>query len=257
MPEDLIPTPEPGQAPVPSAQPAAYAALYQTPEPQAAPASQFDPAAFKTELLSAVTELIQGAKPTASAVPEPPAEDWLALMNAGKREEGERALAQRMYKLSGTENALGSAQSAAVSEALARFNAFQEVQSYTQSLRSDPANAAVLVMEPFITASVERKIAAMGDQIKSPQDYVKVYKATVKAEMENARNLVLSIRGEGAQGAAVRQATVLASPHLAPTAMDAARGAAPVPTEPAVETPTDYMLARAAASARNKGLSAN
>lgn len=249
---DEIQTPQPG-----TANPE-YQNLYTAPAP--IPTSQpvaFDAESFKTELLGAVKELIQTSRPepVAPAVASSPdPEDWLKLMNEGKRDLAEAALARKMYEL-GSKGAVSNAQTAAVNEALARFTAFQEVKSYTDAMRSDPVNASILEMEPYITAIVERQIAARGDQIRTPQDYVKVYKETVKAEMEKARNFALGLRGQGAQGATVRQATVLASPHLAPNAVDTQREQqSQTQAEPQAETASDYLAKRNAVSARNRGL---
>lgn len=280
MPEEVTPAAQtPVATPVatpdgaaPSAQPQAdpqrqaiqdkYDALYQQaapPEPTpvvpvetpAPTPASFDPNSFRAEILNAIKEMITPAAPQQApqaAVPVAQQADWLQLLAEGKKAEGEAALRAT----------LGIADPAQVVEhAVERVRAEQEIQSFTSAIRQDPANAEILRMEPYIASAVQSRLNAANaaGKINTPTEYVKIYKEALTAEMVSARNLILTIRGEGKQQAAVRQTEVLAAPMLAPSAINQNRE----PVQPQAELSSEqvyinYMQARQQNSQRARGL---
>lgn len=176
--------------------------------------------------------------------------DWLAKLAAGDKSEGERLLAQRVKALIGE-----NLQSNAVQQAVALVTAQNQVNEFILDVRSK--NADVMPMEQYITVAAAQRIQAAQEtgKIKSPADYVTVYKEAVNAEIENARKLILSLRGEGRSQATTRQAEVVAVPAIQPQAVDTQRGVQQQQQQqPAVETVEDYMAKRQQAQARMRGM---
>lgn len=196
-------------------------------------------ATLKAELLAELKT--KPAEPVAAAVTPEAAADWLKLLSEGKQAEAEKALSKIVASNSGFD----SIQRNAVNEALQLFDARQQVAAYEASVRQDPANAEALRMEKYITVAVQQRIndAQASGLIKSPADYVQVYKTSVDTEVRAARELALTLRGEGRQEGQVRTTQVLSAPNLQPSKIDAARTqAAPATEEP--ESYSDYMSKR-------------
>lgn len=241
-----------GAPPEPAAPPAA--------QPQATPPAQPvqatpDLGGIVNSLVSEVTALkeqLAAAKgQQAPAAPAPvavsPAEeaDWLRYLAEGKKEQGEALLAAKVKSIVGD-----GLEQAAVEKTLALIDA----QSFANKVRTD--NPDLLPMEQYITAAAQQRIMAAqaAGKIKTPGDYVTVYKDAVNTEIAAARQLILSFRGEGRQEGLTRQAQVLASPSLQPSQVDTQRQTAAVPTEEPVQTPSDYLAMRQANKARGQGL---
>lgn len=172
-------------------------------------------------------------------------EDWLKLLADGKKTEGEQALLKLLAP---------QIEQQAVQQAIARINMQSEINTYTEKVRAD--NADILPMEQYIAnaANVRIQAAQAAGTIKTPADYVTVYKQAVAAEIENARKLVQTFRGAGKQEANVRNQVVVASPTIKPNAVNTEREA-PKPGEPEVEDASSYLAKRQAQHARNSGLS--
>jgi hypothetical protein len=130
----------------------------------------------------------------------------------------------------------------------------RELDSFANKVRAE--NADILPMEPYIAAAANNRIQAAqaAGTIKSPADYVTVYKQAITAEIENARKLAQTLRGAGKQEAVTRQQQVMSSPTIRPNAVNLEREAPKTDAEPAVETPQDYLAKRQAMHAKNSGL---
>lgn len=227
------------QAPVDPAQ--RYEQLYSPPAPAV------DVAAMREQLRQ---ELLAELKPPTPA-PAQAEIDWLDALQKGDRAVGEAALA----KLVGGKLNLQEVQQGAVQEALQRFMMHQQITDHVASIKADPQNADVLRLEPYITAAVEQRLTGEQARIKSPADYVKVYKEIITDELSKARQLVLSFRGEGATQAATRQRTVLANPMLTPQAVtDTRQPQTTQAVEP--ETAAEYFAKRQQQQLRLRGMQA-
>ena len=195
------------------------------------------------ELSALKAQLAPKPEPVAAATT--PQEDWLALLANGKKTEGEKALAAILGP---------QIQEAAVQQALQQIIMERELDSFANKVRAE--NADILPMEPYIAAAANNRIQAAqaAGTIKSPADYVTVYKQAITAEIENARKLAQTLRGAGKQEAVTRQQQVMSSPTIRPNAVNLEREAPKTDAEPAVETPQDYLAKRQAMHAKNSGL---
>lgn len=194
------------------------------------------------ELASLKTQLRPAAPPKAVE----PTPDWLALLADGKKAEGEKALADTL---------LPQIREAAVQEALGRIQLEREVNSFNDQIRSQ--NADLLPMEAYIAQAANQRIqaATAAGTIKTPADYVTVYKSAVNAEIDAARKLVQQFRGAGKQEAITRTSAVVASPTLQPNAVNMQREAPKANGEPELETPQSYLAKRQALTNAGRGLS--
>lgn len=233
-----------------------YEALYTPPDtptepvietPVTEPVTVVDPMAAVMAELQALRAQITTYKTPETPVAEPVTqEDWLKLLADGKKTEGELALA----KVLGPQ-----IQQQAVQQALALMQAEREVTEFSTQIRA--ANADVLPMESYIAQAAQARIhaAQTAGVIKSPADYVTVYKQAVTAEIENARKLVQTFRGAGKNEAITRQAEVIASPTIRPNAVNMERDAPTKPGELPVEDASSYFAKRKALEAKGRGLS--
>lgn len=257
---------QPSAAPVPDAARQAiidrYQNLYGQPDaqppapqpvatPPAAPVQATpDLGGIVQALVQQVTELKQqlGQKPA----PTPPVvvtpqdnQDWLQYLAEGKKEQGENLLAQKVRSIVGD-----GLEQAAVEKTLALIDA----KSFADETRKN--NPDLMPMEQYITAAAQQRIMAaqQAGKIKSPADYVIVYKDAVNTEIAAARQLILSFRGEGRQEGITRQTQVLASPTIQPSQVDTSRESAPQSTEQPVQTTSDYLAMRQGNKARGQGM---
>lgn len=194
-------------------------------------------AAFKAELLAELKP-----KPVESVTTQEEQANWLKLLADGKQAEAEIALSKIVAKNSN----FSSIKSDAVREALEAFTVQQEVANYVSQVRSKPENAEALRLEKYITSAVQARMAEAqaAGKLSTPADYVKVYKASVDTEVEEARKLALTLRGEGRQEGLTRTSQVLSAPNLQPNKIDATRQQQ-APAEDVPETYQDYMASRA------------
>jgi len=192
--------------------------------------------------LKQVAQTTPVAQPTVTPA-EP--EDWLKLLSEGKKSEGELALARVLGPQLKNE---------AVQEALALMQAERQVSDYTAEVRQK--NTDVLSMEPYIAMAANARIEQARQQglIKSPADYVTVYKQAVNAEIENARKLAQTLRGAGKVEATVRQAEVVAQRPIAPNPVNLQREQPNTTTEPEIETAQTYLAKRQAMQQAGRGL---
>ena len=200
------------------------------------------------EGLVAEVQALKAAQPKPEPVKAPTEADWLALLAAGDKEGGENAMAARIKALIGAD-----IQSNAVAQATERINAERQINDFVSEVRSK--NADILVMEQPITYAAQAKIqaAAAAGRINSPSDYVAVYKQAVNEEIENARNLILSIRGQGKLEGQTRTSQVLASPTLQPNQVTQNREQA-APQGEVIEDTQGYLARRAALKAQQTGM---
>jgi len=218
-----------------------------TPEPVVT-APVVDKDAMLLQMMEEIKALKQVAQTTPVAQPtvtpaEP--EDWLKLLSEGKKSEGELALARVLGPQLKNE---------AVQEALALMQAERQVSDYTAEVRQK--NTDVLSMEPYIAMAANARIEQARQQglIKSPADYVTVYKQAVNAEIENARKLAQTLRGAGKVEATVRQAEVVAQRPIAPNPVNLQREQPNTTTEPEIETAQTYLAKRQAMQQAGRGL---
>lgn len=234
-------------APAPEAQPVAEPVVTSTAAAPATPDYSALIAGLQAELAAMKAE-------RAAAVPAPvkPAEvseaDWLALLAAGDKAGGEKALFEKFKKENGD-----AFQQRAVSAALEQFKAEQAISGYITEVRTK--NPDLMSAERYITIGAQQRIQVAIDagRVKSPSDYVTVYREAVDAELTEARNILLSSRGQGKEEGRVRTQEVLASVSLQPQAVNQTREAAkPAPEQ--MESGSDYVANRNAQMARMRGM---
>lgn len=182
-----------------------------TPQPVAQPAApqpvaQPDLTAVVQSLVAELNDL-KGRVNQPVAQPQPvavsPAEeqDWLKYLAEGKKDEGEKLLARKVESIMGDR-----VQQAAVEKTLALI----EAQNFANQIRTQ--NQDLMPMESYITAAAAQRIdaAQRAGKIRTPADYVTVYKDAINTEIAAARGLVHTFRGEGRQEGQTRVTGVLA-----------------------------------------------
>jgi len=209
-------------------------------------AAQADPNAVLQAVMAELTAIKSQLAPKTQPAVEQTQEDWLKLLAEGKKSEGEKALAALLGP---------QIQQQAVQQAIQQITMERELDAFANKVRAE--NADILPMETYIAQAANNRIQAAqaAGSIKSPADYVTVYKQAITAEIENARKLAQTLRGAGKEEAITRQTQVLSSPTLKPNAVNMQREAPKVGSEPQVETTADYMAKRQAMHARISGLS--
>lgn len=234
-----------------------YDSLYGAPQgtATAAPVTQAQPTAQPvvqpdlTAVINALVAEVKALKASQSVEPKvkPTEADWLALLASGDKEGGEKAMADKIRQLIGND-----IQQNAVNQATERINAERQISDFVGSIRA--ANADILVMEPQITLAAQQRIqnAAAQGKINTPSEYVAVYKEAVNAEIENARALILSIRGQGKLEGQTRTSEVIASSTLQPNQVTQREAAQP--QGEAVEDTQGYLARRAALKAQQQGM---
>lgn len=224
----------------------AEAAPAATPEP-VAPAPEADLKAVLTALtdrLAALETSRSAAPPAAPAEQATPQQvaDWLSLLQEGKKEEAEAALAGKLGVQS---------PESIITAAVEQMRVEQDLNEYTRKVQAD--NADIADMEPYISAMVgfeaNQKFAG---KRPTPTEYSVFYKDAVARHVADARKLVLGFRGQGATNATTRTTQVLAQPTFVPQPVNTNRE---TPTQvQAPEAPQDYIAARQARNAADRGL---
>ena len=209
---------------------------------------------LKTEL-EALKERVTIASqpPVTPQVPAPSggeaqSDDWLSYLQQGKFDEGKRALQEEMERTVGAR-----IRQQAVSETLETFRIQQEATKYVEDLRRE--NPDVLPLEDLVSIRVAQRMekAKSEGKLKSAQDFLDVYKASAKAEVESARNIVHQLRADGKNEALVTKRTVLSATPLTPSAVNSERSTPQSqPTSP--ETTEDYISKRMQITQRMKGM---
>jgi hypothetical protein len=230
----------------PAEPPAPVAVAPAAPPPPAVPDLSSVVASLQAELANLRDRVSQPAAP-----PPPPAaspaeeQDWLKYLAEGKKAEGEALLAKVVGNKIGEQ-----LQQQAVEKTLALI----EAQQFADKIRRD--NADLMPMEGYITAAAAQRIeaATRAGKIRTPADYVTVYKDAINTELAAARQLVLTYRGEGRQDGASRVATVLATPNLQPSTVNTERDTSATPKQEPVMTTPDYLAMRQANKARGQGM---
>ena len=201
--------------------------------------------ASEVAALRAQVEALQKPQPTQVD------KTWLELLREGKLEDAEKIMAQRI----GSIQNLNDIQAKAVQEALTLFDARQQVASYTAEVKARADNAPILVMQRQIEAIVDHRMrqAQADGKVKTPSDYVTVYKQVVDEETAAARTLALTLRGEGKQEGQTRTSEVISSPYLRPNQVQNQQAPA-TQGEPQVETTSDYFAKRKLQESALRGL---
>lgn len=215
--------------------------------PVAATPAAPDLSAVVQALVAEINDMKGRMAQPAAPVATTPAEDqdWLKFLAEGNREKGEALLARKVQSLVGDQ-----VQQQAVEKTLALI----EAQNFANQIRTD--NPDLMPMEQYITAASAQRIEAAqrAGKIKTPADYVTVYKDAIKTEVAALRNIILTYRGEGRQEGATRTTAVLASPSLAPSAVNTERGTQQQAVEPPAQTASDYLQERQLRAARQRGI---
>jgi hypothetical protein len=209
---------------------------------------------LKTEIESLKERMaVQAQPPVTPQVPAPSGgetpNDWLQYLQQGKFDEGKKALEEEMERTVGAR-----IRQQAVSETLETFRIQQEATKYVEDLRRE--NPDVIPLEDLVSIRVAQRMekAKSEGKLKSAQDFLDVYKASAKAEVESARNIVHQLRADGKNEALVTKRTVLSATPLTPSAVNSERGVPQSqPTSP--ETTEDYITKRMKLSQRMKGMS--
>lgn len=243
--KQFAPPPAPTPEPVATEPPATPATPAPTPDPRDAQLAAL--AAQLQELKASIPQPPPATSTSTTPAAETP--DWLSLLATGDKDKGEEALAALMKNKIGKELI-----AAAVEQANQRVNLEREITNFNAEIRT--THPEVLQMEQYITFGVNNRLQQwmQKNPNPSPVDYVKVYKESVNAEVENARNLIQTFRGAGKQEAITRTTVLTSTPVLAPTPVNTSREQ-PTPQEPAAETPMEYLAKRAAQKAAAQGMS--
>lgn len=244
LPLQATSTPAPAATPAP--QPTTLEQPVATPAPQAT-----DPAiAALVAEVQALRAQVQAQAPPPVAAPAAlsPAEqkDWLALMAEGKKEEGEKLFAQKIER---------EISERIQNQAMERMEANRTMYEFTTKIRNE--NPDLVQMEDYIAYAAKNKLdaAVQAGRIKTPADYATVYKESVTAEVEKARNLANALRGVGKNEALTRSREVVSTQTLQPNAINQNRETPVTPSEPAQETVEDYFTQRRQRSLAGRGLS--
>lgn len=225
-----------------------YETLYGTASAAPAQTSATDVTSALQPLLDKIAALEERLSPPVQSTSTSDTDvDWLAMLAKGDKDKGEQALADKIDKLVGGRR---------VNEAMQLFRMNQEIDSYTNSIRAQ--NPELASMESYITNSVQAKLnaAQTSGKVKSPADYVTVYKDILTKEVSDARNLILTFRGEGAQNATTRTQQVTGQAPLRPNTIgqqgqqNQSQGEAPA------ETASDYLTKRQDLMQRQKNMAA-
>jgi hypothetical protein len=218
------------------------------------------PAAPSADLAATIAQVVESkltealarfspAAPPPAAPPEPAApvapEDWLSLLQQGKRDEAMQAL---------TAQVAGAAKQQSIQEALELFRVETDITSFVNDLRGK--NPDLVPLEDLISVRAAQRLEATKAKglIRSTADYVREYKAAVNAAAEDAKQLVQQIRAAGKQEAMTTKSQVVAASVVPPKAVEANRGAAAQPpAEPDISAQS-YLARRMALSAQRRGL---
>lgn len=242
-----------------------YRRLYENNAPAAQPttsvaqqptAQEPDYKELFNQLSSQVQQLLAAqAAPTGSAatVPTIPQEDWFALLQAGKRTEAEKRLEDQMVTGAGQK---------IIQEAISRVTEInrmeREINDFNTQVRAQ--NADMLDVEELIANKAEKDFAMLqaAGKIQNSKDYVDGYKKVVSGAVDHVRNIMRRTRAAAKNEAMTTRRDVLASTVMTPNDIqrreDQGQGNAQ-PTEPQVQSPTDYLAARKANYRQIAGIS--
>jgi hypothetical protein len=208
---------------------------------------------MQQELAAVKTQLSQAtATSTAAAPPTEPT--WVAMLREGKLSEFEDALAAAVGRKT-ADSLIQQATERSTTQTIERMRAENEIERFTTDLRSQ--NPELVPMERLIAAGATDRMAVARAQglIKTTDDAIRIYKQSVTEEVNSARKLYHTLRGDGKQEAQVRQREVLSSRPIPPQQVDTSR---PQVTnqeqEPPTETALDYIQKRQQTDNWKKGL---
>jgi len=113
---------------------------------------------------------------------------------------------------------------------------------------------AVPLWEPYLTAPVEKRIgqARVEGKIKNSDDFLRIYKDSVKAEVDTLREKTLKYRAQGQQNATTRINDVRNASTLQPQAVTSTPSEQT--SEAPIETVDSYIARRQAASQKAHGM---
>jgi hypothetical protein len=203
--------------------------------------------AMQAELADVKSRLPQPVAQPAGPTPEA---NWVQLLREGKTDEA----ISEMAALVATKN-----YDALIQQTMAQtrevMRAEADIERFTTDLRSQ--NPELVPMESLIASEAQNRMAVARQQglIKTTDDAIRIYKASVTEAVTSARKLYLTIRGDGKQEAQVRQREVLSSRPVSPQQVDTNRPQVTgEPQEPPTESPTEYIERRRAIDNWKKGL---
>jgi hypothetical protein len=216
--QELAPTPtpvEPPQEPSTPQEPS-LTTPPQEPTPQAAPAPPQLPQEYLDTIRSLQAELasIKQALPAPPSPPPPP--DPLDHLRQGRYNEFVQAIADQVR------TAVAPTTTAeAVTQALQMFRVESEVTKFLSEIRSQNPEIASMEKLGWLDAPIQQRVLAAKEAgaIKSPDDYVRVYKEAVNAEVDKARNFFQTLRAAGKQEALTTKQEVLRATPVTPQAI--------------------------------------
>ncbi len=205
-------------------------------------ALQNEVASLKTQ----ITKPVEAPKPVVEPTPTTP-QTWVDHLRQGEFEKAEQDLVSRA-KAATTEDAVQRA----VAETLELIKIKTGVETYLGKLRAD--NPEIVPMERYLVAPVEQRIEAArkAGQIKSADDFLKIYQEAIDAEVSTIRNISQQYRAAGKNEAMTTQKTVLSASTLSPQAVSTTRDTGSA--EPQVETTSDYLAKRLGQNRAMRGL---
>lgn len=240
------------QSPQTESREALYAKLYgQEPpaeKPVATPpaaAAEPDYKALFTQLAQEVAGLKQAiTKPPETVEPPKPAEDWFALLQAGKRTEAEQTL--KDYVANGAAKQI---EQSVLVRAVELARTERDIEDFNRSVRA--ANPDLLDVEDLVSLKAQAKLAPLEPTFKSPKDYSDAYKRVVNEAVEDIRKLLQRTRAAAKNEAMTTRREVLASTTMNPNDIgrreQTADGSQPPQAEPDT-SPQSYIEMRKAQS---------
>ena len=169
------------------------------------------------------------------------------LRRQGKFEEAEQELENRIRA-----KIESQATTRATDQAFEAMKVQIEVDRYLNDLRGQ--NPDLVDWEPYLTAPVEKRIgqARVEGKIKNSDDFLRIYKDSVKAEVDTLREKTLKYRAQGQQNATTRINDVRNASTLQPQAVTSTPSEQT--SEAPIETVDSYIARRQAASQKAHGM---
>lgn len=199
------------------------------------------------ELQSMKAEIASLKPPPPPPAPEPVLTPWFEQLRQGKFEEAEQELENRIRA-----KIESQATTRATDQAFEAMKVQIEVDRYLNDLRGQ--NPDLVDWEPYLTAPVEKRIgqARVEGKIKNSDDFLRIYKDSVKAEVDTLREKTLKYRAQGQQNATTRINDVRNASTLQPQAVTSTPSEQT--SEAPIETVDSYIARRQQASQKAHGM---
>lgn len=255
-------TPTGGDAPVVETTPAQESAAIADPvaPPAVTPTATLPPEVLQLlqTMQSELIALKSQQAPPPPAIPVTPVADaepaWIPLLREGKIKEAEDAMAASvMAKIK--DQLQDQLLQKSTDQTITRMRAEADVDRFTTELRT--ANPELVPMEKMIAVDAQERMNQAYKQglVKTTDDAVRIYKASVTEAVTSARKLYHTLRGDGKQEAQTRNREVLSSQPVPPNQVDTSRQQVNTPQqEPPAQTDAEYIQRRRAVSDYQKGL---